>query len=107
VPETRTGYAGAGAPGDVHTTGRVGRRGVSRRLARRRRPAERVIQRDDVLLVLGARTERPHADVERTVLPEDVVVQLRIREGPAGSVAGCAAGVVALGAGDGGGNIRG
>src|ERR1700693_3807996 len=48
-----------------------------------RRPARErcFIQRDDILLVL--RAERTYADVERTVLPEEIVRQIRIRNGGA------------------------
>src|SRR5437667_2643930 len=42
--------------------------------------ANGIEQLDDVLLVLLSRTQARYTDVERAVLPEDVVIQNRVRE---------------------------
>jgi len=49
---------------------------------------EGVIQRDDVLLVGG--TQGAHADVERTVLPDHIVGQQRVRDTLASPAEECA-----------------
>src|SRR5437660_11367690 len=46
------------------------------------------MQRDHVLLVQGTCTEGAYADVVRAVVPDYVVLQLWIRDGPAIRVAG-------------------
>src|SRR5258706_16470146 len=56
--------------------------GAGERLAGRSCSAEGVIQRNHVLLVQGSCSQRAHGNVERTILPEYIVLQYRYRESP-------------------------
>src|SRR5438045_1734249 len=72
--DTRTGAAG-----DDHATA-VSRRAGGGWLGKRG------TQRHHVLLVQRSRAEATHADIERAVLPDDVVVQHWVRGAPAAAV---------------------
>src|SRR6266403_5894913 len=77
--ERRLRNTRTGAAGDDHAAA-VSRHGRHNRLIQRWK------QRYHVLLVQRSRAEATHADVERAVLPDDVVVQHWVRGTPAASV---------------------
>src|SRR5207302_11369976 len=84
IPVLGTADASAGASGDGRAASRR-RRAVRRRLIRNRSVGESVIQRHHILLDL--RAEGANANVVPAIVPEDVVLQLRIGDGLARSVA--------------------
>src|SRR5947207_482314 len=76
VPILRTGYTSPGSTSDGRAPA-CRRDGIGPRLARHRTVCEGVKDGDNILLV--RRAERAHTDVERAVAPEDIVLQLWIR----------------------------
>ena len=76
VPILSTGYTSPGSTSDGRAPA-CRRDGIGPRLARHRTVCEGVKDGDNILLV--RRAERAHTDVERAVAPEDIVLQLWIR----------------------------
>src|SRR6202008_2055295 len=77
--------AGAGASGD-DCAATIGGGCIGAWLGGGWRPNKRVAQGNDVLLIRCSGAQGANSDVERTVLEDDVVVQGRHREIPAGPV---------------------
>src|SRR5882757_10658941 len=68
------------------------------RLARCCSRSKPIIERNYVLLVQSSRTKGAYTNVERTVLPEQIVGQKRIGDAPASPIVGSRARIMACGA---------